>query len=155
MRRGLSESWLQHYQLMRVARWGQAHCCLKIWLHNRGPSVSFAAQYASILETFQTNTSATHESLCRQEETSALLPVFHFFGYDFSRHGMIDSHRQDIDRFPIMLVRQRHWSHAHTPTQGEGSMPIHIRHSYPYKSIHAMYYNLACIVVVSIISVVV
>lgn len=34
-------------------------------------------------------------------------------------------------------------------------MPIHIRHSYPYKSIHAMYYNLACIVVVSIISVVI
>lgn len=24
-------------------------------------------------------------------------------------------------------------------------MPIHIHHSFPYKSIHAMYYNLACL----------
>lgn len=34
---------------------------------------------------------------------------------------------------------------GHMPTPREGSMPIHIRHSYPHKSIHAMYYNLACI----------
>lgn len=34
-------------------------------------------------------------------------------------------------------------------------MPNHFCDSYPHKSIHAMYYNLACIVVVSIISVVI
>lgn len=113
---------------------------------------AFAAQHASILQTFQpphphhTSRSATGKKQAQHCRISL------FYGYDFSRHGMIGSHRQDIDRFPIMLLHQRH---CHMPIPREGPMPIHVRHSYPNKSIHAMYYNLACIVVVSIISVVI
>jgi hypothetical protein len=40
------------------------------------------------------------------------------------------------------------------PIPSEASSPDHIRHIYRNKLTHAMYYKLACIVVVSIISVV-
>lgn len=136
---------------MRVARWGQTHCCLKFWLHTGEPSALSRPNMRRSSGRFNHRIRNTRVAL-PQEETSATLPGFLFFGYDFSRHGMIDSHRQDIDRFPIMLLRQRH---CQMPTLREGSMPVHVCHSYPHKSIHAMYYNLACIVVVSIISVVI
>lgn len=117
---------------MRVARWGQTHCCLKFWLHTREPSALSRPNMRRSFRRFNHHFRNTRVVLppARSQRSSVEFP---FFDHDFSRHGTIGSHKQDIDCFPSMLLQQRH---CHMPIPREAqclstsapSTQFYIRH---------------------------